>query len=47
MLRMSLSTGVPANVPGVRVDDSTININRSHVTLTLSWGEPFNKILIP
>ena len=31
-------------VPGVTVDDSTINIIGSIVTLTLSWGEPFNNL---
>ena len=35
-------TGVPAIVPGVAVDNNTININGINVTLTLSWGEPFN-----
>ena len=35
-------TDAPAMVPGVTVDDSTININGSIVTLTLSWGQPFN-----
>ena len=35
-------TGVPAMVPGVTVDNSTININGNIVTLILSWGEPFN-----
>ena len=34
--------GVPDRVPGVTVDDNTININGNNVTLTLSWGEPFN-----
>ena len=29
-------------VPGVTVDENTININGNIVTLTLSWGEPFN-----
>ena len=29
-------------VPNVAVDDNTININGSNVTLTLSWGEPHN-----
>ena len=29
-------------VPGVTVDDNTININGNIVTLTLSWGEPLN-----
>ena len=37
-------TGVPAVVPNVTVDDNTININGSNVTLTLSWGEPFNNL---
>ena len=41
---MLIITGVPANVPGVRVDDNTINIIRNNVTLTLSWGEPFNNL---
>ena len=35
-------TGVPAIVPNVMVDINTININGNNVTLTLSWGEPFN-----
>ena len=35
---------IPAIVPDVTVDDSTININGSNVTLTLSWGEPFNNL---
>ena len=35
-------TGVPAKVPGVSGVYNTININRNNVTLTLSWGEPFN-----
>ena len=29
-------------VPGVTVDENTININGNIVILTLSWGEPFN-----
>ena len=29
-------------VPGVTVDDNTINVNGNIVTLTLSWGEPFD-----
>ena len=37
-------TGVPAMVPSVAVDDNTININGNIVTLTLSWGEPFNNL---
>ena len=35
-------TDVPAMVPGVTVDNNTININGNIVTLTLSWEEPFN-----
>ena len=29
-------------VANVTIDNNTININRNIVTLTLSWGEPFN-----
>ena len=39
-----LTTGVPAMVPDVTVDSNTININGNNVTLTLSWGEPFNNL---
>ena len=36
-------TGIaPTMVTNVTVDSSTININGNNVTLTLSWGEPFN-----
>ena len=38
----NLITGVPDMVPSVIVDDNTINVNGNIVTLTLSWGEPFN-----
>ena len=31
-------------VPGVTVDGNIININGNIVTLTLSWGEPFNNL---
>ena len=31
-------------VPGVTVDGNTINTNGNSVTLTLSWGEPFNNL---
>ena len=31
-------------VPSVTVDDNTININGNIVTLTLSWGQPFNNL---
>ena len=39
---MFIFTGVPAMAPGVTVDNNTINVNGNNVTLTLSWGEPFN-----
>ena len=29
-------------VPDVTVDNKTIIINGNNITLTLSWGEPFN-----
>ena len=29
-------------VPNVGIDDNSINVNETRVTLTLSWGEPFN-----
>ena len=32
----------PAMVPNVTVDNNTISISGINVTLTLSWGEPFN-----
>ena len=35
---------VPDGVTGVTVDNNTININGNNVTLTLSWGEPFNNL---
>ena len=31
-------------VPNVTVDDNTTRINRSILTLTLSWREPFNNL---
>ena len=31
-------------VPDVTVKDNTINITGNNVTLTLSWGEPFNNL---
>ena len=37
-----IATGVPAMVPDVTVHNNTIN--RKNVTLTLSWGEPFNNL---
>ena len=35
---------VPPVVPRVAIDRNTININGNNVTLTLSWGEPFNNL---
>ena len=35
---------VPPVVPSVAIDRNTININGNNVTLTLSWGEPFNDL---
>ena len=37
-----LISDVPVMVPGVTVDDNTINISKNIVTLTLSWEKPFN-----
>ena len=37
-------TGVPAMVPGVTVDGNSLIINGNNVTLTLSWGKPFNNL---
>ena len=37
-------TGVPAVVPSIKIDNNTIKINGNNVTLTLSWGEPFNNL---
>ena len=31
-------------VPDIIIDENTININGNNVTLTLSWGEPFNNL---
>ena len=33
---------VPRIVPDVTIDSNTISVNRTNVTLTLSWGESFN-----
>ena len=39
----NLITGVPRVVPSVATDFITVTIKRI-VTLTLSWGEPFNNL---
>ena len=31
-------------VPGITVDNNTIDVTGSNVTFTLSWGEPFNNL---
>ena len=31
-------------VTDIKVDNNTINISGSNITLTLSWGEPFNNL---
>ena len=31
-------------IPNAVVNDDTININGNNITLTLSWGEPFNNL---
>ena len=31
-------------VPYVMVDENTVVVNGNNVTLTLSWGEPFNNL---
>ena len=41
-LNYNYFAGVPTIVPDVTVD--TLNINGRKVTLTLSWGEPFNNL---
>ena len=38
------TVGIPVMVPGITVNNNTININGNDVTLTLSWGEPFNNL---
>ena len=35
-------TAAPDQVPGVMVITDNITLNDDNVTLTLSWGEPFN-----
>ena len=40
--KSSVIVGLPAMVPDIGIDNSTININEDNVTLTLNWGEPFN-----
>ena len=36
--------GAPNIVPDVMVNNNSIRINGSNVTLTLSWGEPFSYV---
>ena len=35
-------TAAPDQVPDVTVDNNSVSIDGDIVTLTLSWGEPFN-----
>ena len=39
---MGYYTGAPNQVPDVAVDVDTVTLDDDNVTLTLSWGEPFN-----
>ena len=39
-----LYVGTPWRVPNVRFDIVSVDINGNNVTLTLSWGEPFNNL---
>ena len=34
--------GTPDRAPGVMINEDSVRINGSNVTLTLSWGEPFS-----
>ena len=43
-IQYTFATGVPKMVPNVTVDNNTVSINRNNVTITLSWGEPFNNL---
>ena len=36
--------GIPGKISHTAVNDNTIHINGDNVTLTLSWGEPFNNL---
>ena len=42
VLFMGYYTAAPNQIPGVAVDVDTITLDGDNVTLTLSWGEPFN-----
>ena len=44
LLINNVITDVPATVPGVSFDNNAVDINGNVVTLTLSWGEPFNNL---
>ena len=39
-----LCIGAPWRVPGVRFNIESIDTNGNSITLTLSWGEPFNHL---
>ena len=40
----SFITGVPKIVPNIVINDNTTINKGNNVTLTLSWGEPFNNL---
>ena len=42
VLFMGYYTAAPNQIPDVVVDFDTITLDGNDVTLTLSWGEPFN-----
>ena len=42
IITLLFTTDVPERVPSVTVD--SVNINGNNVTITLSWGEPFNNL---
>ena len=40
----SFITGVPAMITNLTFDNNTVNIIGNNITLTLSWGVPFNNL---
>ena len=41
---MIIFTGIPKMVPDITVVVNSTNVSGNNVTLTLSWGEPFNNL---
>ena len=39
---LNIYLGTPDRAPGVMINEDSVRINGSNVTLTLSWGEPFS-----